>query len=48
MKKHQGSALTLPIKDIIGQADWTEGGNREMEKYKTQYILTLFAFVTVL
>lgn len=23
MEKHQGSALTLPVKDIIGQAHWT-------------------------
>lgn len=28
MKKHQGSALSLPIKDIIGQAEWA-GGRKE-------------------
>lgn len=26
MEKHKGSALTLPIEDIIGQADWAGGG----------------------
>lgn len=25
MKKHQGSALSLPIEDIVGQADWAVG-----------------------
>lgn len=27
MKKHQGSAVSLPIEDIIGQVDWAVGKN---------------------
>lgn len=41
MKKHQGSALTLSVKDIIGQADWTVGGTGNTEKL----IIYLYSFV---
>lgn len=34
MEKHKGSALTLPIEDIIGQADWA-GGKKGIEELES-------------
>lgn len=34
MKKDQGSALTLAIKDIIGQVDWAGGETEKLVIYK--------------
>lgn len=35
MKKDQGSALTLAIKDIIGQVDWAGGKTEKLVIYKS-------------
>lgn len=39
MEKHQGSAVSLPIEDIIGQDDWAGKKNIDVDELESSRLL---------